>query len=168
MKKTMLTAFLSILFSAGLCIADSYYAQQNIFYKVLPLNEMWVSSAFPPPLVIDTTVAGEPPGEAVDDSTTYCIVTNEGRYSSPEKPKKITGKLNEPMPEHTYLKVSLAAPVDAESIGAVELGTDPQDLVTGILGPGEELTITYRFGATAQAGTLSGYRIVTFTLVDDT
>lgn len=140
---------------------------QNISYSIYPINEIWVSGN-PPTLVIsEVEEVGGNLREATDSSTTYTVATNEGGYVSPEKPKRITGSINQAMPEHTQLIVNLDAPVNGYSEGDIELGVDSQNLVTGILSPGDGLTITYKFRATAEAGTLSGYRTVTFTLLDD-
>jgi hypothetical protein len=71
------------------------------------------------------------------------------------------------MPQYTKLEVQLAAPTGGSSAGYVELGVSDQNLVTGISKLSESgKTITYKFSAQAEAGTLSGQRTVTFTLTD--
>jgi hypothetical protein len=165
MKRIVLIITLLILSLSHHSMAGNT-TYQTIYYQILPINEIWVSGN-PPVLVIDSAQPGEGPEEAVDSSTTYTVVTNEGMFVTPEKPKKITGHINEAMPEHTHLIVNLSPPVDAESMGDVTLTDEPQTLVNYILAPGKALTITYKFGASAEAGTLSGIRNVTFTLTDE-
>lgn len=165
MKKIIFLSLFLVLISIGITLAGSV-AYQSFSWQILPVNEIWVSSN-PSPLVIDGVqeVGGELI-EATDDSTTYSVVTNEGSYVTPEKPKRITGEINQAMSEYTYLKVNLTAPAEAVSMGDVELGTDAQTLVDYILVSDIDLTITYKFGATPEAGVLSGSRVVTFTLTD--
>jgi hypothetical protein len=165
MKRILIFSILIGLFLFSYSWAGST-AYQSISYSIQPINEIWVSGN-PPTLVISQAVAGEDPEDATDSSTTYTVATNEGGYVDPEKPKRITGSINQAMPDHTKLIVNLEAPVNGYSEGDIELGVDSQNLVTGILSPGDGLTITYKFKATAEAGTLSGYRTVTFTLLDD-
>jgi len=165
MKRIVLIITLLILSLSHHSMAGNT-TYQTIYYQILPINEIWVSGN-PPVLVIDSAQPGGGPEEAVDSSTTYTVVTNEGMFVTPEKPKKITGHINEAMPEHTHLIVNLSPPLDAESMGDVTLTDEPQTLVNYILAPGEALTITYKFGASAEAGTLSGVRSVTFTFTDE-
>jgi hypothetical protein len=165
MKRILLFFILISLFIFNYSWAGSI-AYQSISYSIYPINEIWVSGN-PPTLIISNAQAGEDPEEATDSSTYYTVATNEGGYVSPEKPKRITGSINQAMPEHTKLIVNLEAPFNGYSEGDIELGVDSQNLVTGILSTGDGLTITYKFRATAEAGTLSGYRTVTFTLLDD-
>lgn len=163
MRKIILI-LLFVLFLYNYSIAGNT-AQQTFTWQILPINEIWVSGD-PPTLVINTAQAGYPPEEAVDSSTTYSVVTNEGAYVTPEKPKKITGQINQNMPANTYLKVNLSPPAEAETMGDVELGITAQTLVDYIVVPDLNLTITYRFGASAEAGVLNGIRVVIFTLTD--
>jgi len=165
MKKAILfpILFSLLLFDYSFAGSEAY---QSISYSIFPINEIWVSGN-PSALTISQAQAGEDPEEVSDSSTTYTVVTNEGGYVSPAKPKRITGKINLAMPEHTQLIVNLQAPVDGYSEGDIGLEENSQNLVTGILSPGDGLTITYKFRATAEAGTLSGTRTVTFTLLDD-
>jgi hypothetical protein len=69
------------------------------------------------------------------------------------------------MPDYTYLKVNLES-YGGESSGDVPLTTDPQNLVTNIEFIEMDCIITYKFGASPAAGTLSGTRTVTFTVAD--
>ena len=165
MRKIILISLFLFLSLLGVSFAGSI-VYQSFSWQILAVNEIWVSGN-PPTLVINSV--SEPGGElqeAIDDSTTYTVVTNEGGFVTPEKPKKITGAINQGMPQYTYLKVNLVAPPEGESMGDVELETDAKTLVDYILVPDSGLTITYKFGATPQAGVLSGSRIVTFVLTD--
>lgn len=165
MRRIIFLSIFLILFGIGISFAGSV-AYQSFSWQILPVNEIWVSGN-PSPLVIDgVQEVGGALIEATDDSTTYSVVTNEGSYVIPEKPKRITGGLNQAMPDNTYLKVNLTAPSEAVSMGDVELGTSAQTLVDYIVVPDIDLTITYKFGAIPEAGVLSGSRVVTFTLTD--
>lgn len=165
MRRTVFSIFFLIFLLYGVSFAGSI-AYQSFSWQILPVNEIWVSGN-PSPLVIDSVEeVGGSLQEAVDDSTTYTVVTNEGGYVTPEKPKRITGAINQPMPQHTYLKINLVAPADAESMGDVELGTEAQTLVDYILVSDTDLGITYKFGATPEAGALSGSRVVTLVFTD--
>lgn len=163
MKKVLFGLLFSLFFY---CLGFAGpVAYQTFTWQIMAINEIWVSGN-PPTLIIDSAVAGQEPQEATNSSTTYTVVTNEGAFVTPEKPKKITGVINQAMPPHTYLKINLQAPAEGWSEGDVELSETSHTLVDYITVPDEDLTITYKFGATAEAGTLSGFRVVTLTLTD--
>ncbi|MEW6376756.1 MAG: hypothetical protein AB1502_13305 [Thermodesulfobacteriota bacterium] len=145
-------AFVEAPFASG-----PYYV--NFSFTVQPTTEFWVSGN-PPPLIIDSMLPGDPSAEVSDENTTWSFSSNEWTGY-----KKVIGKIDQSMPDHTYLKVNLES-YEAKSSGDVSLTTDPQSLVTDIEFPEEEAIITYKFGASPAAGTLSGTRTVTFTVAD--
>lgn len=136
---------------------ETYYV--DVTYQVKEVTE-FSTSGNPPPLIIDSMEAGQEWTEVSDDSTTYSFATNVWSGY-----KKITGKIDQNMPNYTYLKVNLETYV-GESQGDVSLDTSEKNLVTDIEGIDWDCIITYKFGATAQAGAISGSRTVTFTLSD--
>jgi hypothetical protein len=134
-------------------------AQQTVSFQITSINEIAVSGN-PGQLVVSASNAGEDPDPATDDTTSYSVTTN-GEF------KKVVGKIDSAMPQYTKLEVQLAAPTGGSSTGYVELGVSDQNLVTGISKLSESgKTITYKFSAQAEAGTLTGQRTVTFTLTD--
>lgn len=164
MKKSIilivLSIFLSILFFKKDLLGNGsgpYYV--NVTYEIKPVTVFNVSGN-PPTLIIDSMEAGSPWAEVSDNSTTYSFASNEWVGY-----KKITGRINQPMPEHTYLKVNLESWA-GESQGDVILTTNEQNLVINIEDIDWDCMITYKFGASPQAGVLSGIRIITFTLSD--
>ncbi len=162
MRKLLFCSILLCFVLGGSALASELF-RQNVTFQILPITEIWVSGN-PGFLVVNTAEAGENPSEAVDDTTRYGFSTNTWDIS-----KKITGKINESMPEFTYLKVKLEPLYEAVSMD-VTLTTEPRDLVTGMLNQGDpdwELPITYKFGARFNAGLVSGVRTVTFTCLDE-
>jgi len=162
MRKLLFCSIL-LCFVLGEAALAAELFRQNITYQILPINEIWVSGD-PPALVVNSATAGQQPGEATDSTTTYGFSTNTW-----DIPKKITGKINESMPDSTYLKVNLSPSWGANSGGDVTLTTEPKDLVTGIYDPGDpdwNLPITYKFGAAVEAGLVSGVRTVTLTYTE--
>ena len=73
---------------------------------------------------------------------------------------KITGEINTAMPANTALRVMLAAPTGATSVGMVTLSATAQNLVTGIANLTSEngLGISYEFDASVSAGVVSSAR----------
>lgn len=112
------------------------------------------------PLIIYSAIAGQAPSTVSDSSTTYTVHAKGNR--------KITGQLNLNTPSYTILKVNLAAPPKAKSLGAITLSTLAKDLVTDIpKGNYQDLPITYYFSATTAAGVVSlTTRTMTLTLLD--
>lgn len=146
------------VFVSGQAMAGNT-AQQTVSFQITAINEIAVSGN-PGQLVVNASNAGEDPDPATDDTTSYSVTTN-GEL------KKIVGKIDSAMPSNTKLEAQLAATTGGSSAGYVELGELDQNLVTGISLLSESgKTITYRFSAQAEAGTLSGQRTVTFTLTD--
>jgi len=134
-------------------------AQQTVSFQITAINEIAVSGN-PGQLVVSTSNAGEDPDPATDATTSYSVTTN-GEF------KKVVGKIDSAMPSNTKLEVELVAPTGGSSQGYVELAETDQNLATGISKLSESgKTITYKFSAQAEAGTLSGQRTVTFTLTD--
>ena len=117
-------------------------------------------SGNPSAMVITTAAAGSSPTGVSNSATTYSV-TNLTLF-----PKKITAQLNSAMPAGVTLKITLAAPSGATSLGAVTLTTTPQDVVQNIgLGTFSNLTITYQLSATTAAGVVAAAsKTVTLTL----
>ena len=159
MKKMLLCLLLAFFaFGKGsFVLCAEYYV--DVFYEIKPVTEFWVSGD-PPPLILDSMLSGEPSAEVSDESTTWGFSSNEWTGY-----KKVSGKIDQPMPDHTYLKVNLES-FNGESTGDVPLTTNPQNLVTNIGYLEDDCIITYRFGASPAAGALSGTRTVTFTVAD--
>jgi hypothetical protein len=78
----------------------------------------------------------------------------------------IVGQLDAPMPSNTALRITLAAPGGATSVGPVDLAMTPQTLVRALpLGTFSGLSITYEFRAVVEAGVVpTTSRTVTFTV----
>lgn len=143
------------LMSMGLAASSD---TQTVQFQITAIDEI-DASGNPGMLTINSATAGNSTlTPATDSSTTYAVTTNgTGR--------KITGRLDSNMPANTTLEASLVAPTGGTSQGYQILSTTDADLVTGISTLAESgKTITYRFGATLAAGTVSGSRVVTLTL----
>lgn len=114
-------------------------------------------------LLISTATAGADPSSANTAAGTY-TVTQKKRDGA----LRITARLNAAMPAGTTLRITLAAPAGATSMGAVILTTTAQNVVTGI--PAANVTtpaaaISYTFTATPAAGVIGpSSRIVTLTV----
>jgi len=158
MKKMLLCLLLAFFAFGKESFAGPFY-YVDVFYEIKPVTEFWVSGN-PPPLIIDSMLPGDPSAEVSDENTTWSFSSNEWTGY-----KKVTGKIDQSMPDHTYLKVNLES-YGGKSSGDVALTTDPQNLVTNIEFIEEDCIITYKFGASPAAGTLSGTRIVTCTVAD--
>ena len=159
MKNSIKTSIVTLIVSglaSSLLAADS--AQQTVTYEVSAINELSVSSPTVS-LTVNAATAGSAPTEASDATTSYAITTNESA-------RKITGSLNSDMPAGVVLSASLAAPTGAASVGAVDLSTADEDLVTGISKLNESgKTITYNLSATSAAGVVaSASKTVTLTV----
>jgi hypothetical protein len=116
-------------------------------------------SGDPPPLTVTSAGAGTEFIPGTNSSTTYTVIVLGLGLG-------IVGQLDAPMPNHTTLRVTLAAPGGATSLGPVTLSPTPQPLVRELpLGTFTTLPITYEFGAVIAAGVVppSG-RTVTFTI----
>jgi len=143
-----------------LAMADNV-ATQTVTFQVQAINELEVS-ANPGTLTINTANAGDEPTSVTDATTTYRFTTNENS-------KKVTGAIDSNMPANTTLEVNLTAagaPNAWTSNDYQSLSTTAADLVSGNRKRASGLTITYRFSATIDAGTLSDSRTVTFTLTN--
>jgi hypothetical protein len=158
MKKMLLCLLLAFFPFVEESFAGPFY-YVDVSYQIKPVTELWVSGN-PQTLIIDSMLPGEPSAEVLDNTTTWTFSSNDWNGY-----KKVTGKIDQSMPNHTYLKVNLES-YEGQSSGDVSLTTDPQSLVTDIEFPEEEAIITYKFGASPAAGTLSGTRTVTFTVTD--
>ena len=133
-------------------------AHQTVTFQVSPISELSVSGN-PGLLHVIQAVAGSEPTDVDDASTTYSLTCNE-------EDRKITARLDDPMPSGMELMLELAAPPGATSLGFVALSGTDQNIVTGIDGVCETgKTITYRCCADADAGVIvSDSRTVTLTL----
>jgi len=133
-------------------------ATQTVTYEVTAINEISVSGS-PAALTVNTATAGSAPTDATDASTTWAVTTNQNGA-------KITAAIDTAMPTDTTLKVNLAAPTGATSLGAVTLGTTAVDAVTGISQLNESSkTVTYTLSALPTAGVIaSASKTVTFTI----
>ncbi len=153
-----LFALCLVLGGAALAVAGST-ATQTVSYSTQAISEISVSGN-PGALVVNAATAGQNPDEATESTTAYAVTTNQ-------ESKKITGKIDQAMPENTTLKINLVAPTGANSAGDKVLSASDSDLVTGIgLLAESGKTITYKFSALASAGVISGSRTVTLTLTD--
>lgn len=128
--------------------------------EVKPVTDISINRD-PLPLVIDTAVPGEAPTPVTDSSTSYSISTN-GTL------KKITVVLDQATPPETILRIRLAAPAGASSLGDITLTTTPTDAVSGLgKKKGTNLMITYTLSVqTTGMFTPTTTRRVTFTVVD--
>ena len=135
-------------------------ANQTVTFQVNAINEISVSGN-PASLVVNTATAGSDPDQVSDSSTSYNITTNGST-------KKITGQIDTTMPTATALTVNLTAPTGGTSQGDVSLSATPANLVTGITKKkGSNLSITYKFSATVDAGIItSSTRTATLTILD--
>ncbi|MCX5752391.1 MAG: hypothetical protein NTW97_01960 [Candidatus Krumholzibacteria bacterium] len=118
------------------------------------------ASGNPGALIIGSATAGSVLIPVSDATTTYNIDVTTGTV-------KITGEINTAMPANTALKVMLAAPTGATSVGMVTLSATAQNLVTGIANLTSEngLGISYEFDASVSAGVVSSAaKTVTFTI----
>jgi hypothetical protein len=146
MKKTLFVAILLLM--AGM----STYA---------PAGNLKINGD-PGPLIIVYGTAGFDPDPVTDATTSYDINDTVDNM-------KIIGTLDAAMPPFTELRITLAAPTGAVSLGQVTLSTVAQDLVTGIDRHAMDfgLPISYEFAATVAAGVIpSSIRTVTVTLTD--
>ncbi|HET9424460.1 MAG TPA: hypothetical protein VFO55_03740 [Gemmatimonadaceae bacterium] len=112
-------------------------------------------------MVINTAIAGFPPTDAQDATTTYTVKSG-GRNS----PVKISGRLNTLMPAGMTLTINMAPTTGATSNGTVTLDATTRDLVGNIVHTNNRTAaITYVISATPEAGVVSPQsRTVTFTL----
>jgi hypothetical protein len=143
-----------------ICIAVSLYATGG--FNAAIADDISVSGN-PGSLVINSATAGFDLAPVTDATTTYSVSVTTGT-------KKITGAIDLAMPANTSLKVALAAPSGATSVGQVALSVTAQNLVTGIANGTDAigLGISYEFLAAVQAGIVSAAsKTVTLTISDD-
>jgi len=122
-------------------------------------------SGNPGALVISSATAGSDFAPVTDATTLYDIIIDTPGT------KKIMGSISTAMPTGTALRVTLAAPSGATSMGPVPLSVTAQNLVTGVATGTIEngLGISYAFSAGVQAGVVSGAsKTVTLTISDNT
>ncbi|MEP6619078.1 MAG: hypothetical protein ABJE47_07185 [bacterium] len=107
-------------------------------------------------------VPGAQPSALTDQTARYSVTVASGRM-------KIAGQLDTPLPSGVTIKIQLAAPSGATSMGSVVLTDTPQDLVR-FIPPGQRtgLPVTLILTATVTAGIVSyAASHVVLTLVDD-
>jgi hypothetical protein len=116
-------------------------------------------SSDPPPLTATGGLAGSGLTPGTNSTTTYTVVVLGLGLG-------IVGQLDAPMPSNTALRITLAAPGGATSVGPVDLAMTPQTLVRALpLGTFSGLSITYEFRAVVEAGVVpTTSRTVTFTV----
>ena len=117
------------------------------------------TSGDPPPLTVSSGPAGSELVPGINSTTTYTVVVLGLGLG-------IVGQLNAPMPPNTALRVTLAAPGGATSLGPVDLALTPRTLVRALpLGTFSGLPITYEFRSVVEAGVVATTsRTVTFTI----
>lgn len=160
----------NIMRKIGIVRHGSYLATVSLGIAVLALFSAPPNPALadditvngnPGALIINAAMAGFQPDAANDATTTYGVnITTDNM--------KITGAIDTAMPAQTTLKVTLAAPTGATSVGQATLSTSTQDLVTGLLiGTNQSgLSITYEFSATVEAGVIpSSSKTITLTII---
>lgn len=132
-------------------------AEFNIQVNIVCIDAIEISSS-PPPFVFRDPPAGVPYCEAIDQSTTYAITTNNvGRA--------IYGSLDRALPPGLFLNVHFAPPKGATCWGAVPLNTANNLLVSGISQTAEgSLAITYIMTATTYLSPVFGSNIITYTI----
>jgi hypothetical protein len=116
-------------------------------------------SGDPPALTVGSAGAGSGLLPASNSGTTYSLNVLALGFG-------ITGQLDGPMPPNTTLRIRLAAPGSAISVGPVDLSTTPQTLVRALpLGTFSGMPITYEFRAIVDAGVVpTTSRTVTLTI----
>ena len=136
---------------AGMAMAQT--ATQTVQFRIDPVNSISVS-ANPPVLTINTI-----PGTVVDSTTSYGVSTNQAN-------RRITGQIDNAMPEYTELRVALQPVTGSSSTGSQVLSTTPVSLVTTITRLAESgRSITYTFNALSGAAEIPvTTRTVTFTI----
>jgi len=108
---------------------------------------------------INAAVAGSPPTNVTDISTTYAVTTNATS-------QRIQGSIDTGMPTGVTLSINLTAPTGGTSAGAVSMTTTAQNLVTGISNVAQSgLQICYTVSATPSASPAAATtRTVTYTI----
>lgn len=129
----------------------------NVNVNVVCLDAIAVSSS-PPPFVFAPKYAGQAFCQAIDQSTTYAVTTNN--YG-----RSIYGMLNKELPPGLFLNVHFAPPCGATSWGAVPLNTANNRIVGGISQIAEgSLAITYIMTAEASLPSTFDSHIITYTI----
>ena len=116
-------------------------------------------SGDPPALSTGSAGAGSELTPATNASTTYSVTVLGLGLG-------VMAQLEAPMPPHTTLRVTFAAPGGATSLGPIDLTTTPQAVVRALpIGTFSGLPISYEFRALTAAGPLPmTSRTVTLTL----
>jgi hypothetical protein len=131
-------------------------------FVVLPAGAQSFSvSGSPVPLVINTAIAGLPPTDDQDATTTYTV-----KAQNRNKPIMITARLNAAMPPGMTLTLTMDAPNGATSNGPVTLDASAREIVGEITNTNAQTRgMTYVVSATAAAGVVPPQsRTVTLTV----
>jgi hypothetical protein len=155
----MTLGLIMIINISNLALAATTFTQ-TVTINVAVINELSVSGN-PAAMIVNLANAGSQPTGIFNAVTSYNISSNDSN-------KKITGRLSSAMPANTSLKINLAPPTGAVSMGDVTLTTVASDLVTGINKVAESgKTITYTFSANVAAGVITAKtRTVTLTITN--
>jgi len=159
MKKFLLAV---AVFAMVAVLAETASAQASATQTLtLSVASIWrISTSGPVTMAITTADPGSDALTSVTNSaTTYSITHNNGAAA------RITAGLSPVMPANTSLTVALAS-VRGTSAGTVNLSDGTaRNVVTGIGRGGDPgRTISYTFGATADADAFSQNFTVTYTL----
>ena len=157
-KIFFVAAVLSLVLGGAAWGAD--VASHVVTFDFQEINEIEITGSLS--LTINSAIAGEQPENAIDSSSSYAITTNGTN-------KRITASIDTALPAYVTLWINVAAPSGSGvSKGYVTLATSAADVVTGISHVAESNPlITYKLGATAQAGVISNIaRTITLTLSD--
>lgn len=145
----------------GIAQADTT-ATQTVSYEVTEINAISVSGN-PGTLIISTATAGALPDAVSDNTTSYSITTNGAT-------KKITAKIDNPMPEDLALRVLLDRPfITGASAVEVTLTTSEEIVVSGIspvVASGLKILYTLAPAGTTPPAPVEDSTTVTFTLTD--
>ena len=141
-------------------MANDDTLSQMLLFSVETINEFGPITG-PSPLFHLKKRRGEG-SRSIQATNTYALSTNELN-------KKITGMLNEEMPQGTVLSVNLTAPNGARSTGTQPLSTIPVDLVIEVSEVNEEgLPIVYLFQVAPDTHSVPmTTRVVIYTLTDE-
>lgn len=102
MIRQLSTALLAAALAAAANPLEAQSETVTVTYEVREINEMDFSGDTGP-LVVTQTSAGGAPADAVDESTTWTVTTNQAG-------RKITGALDSDLPPGVTLRIALTAP----------------------------------------------------------
>jgi len=162
-KTSALILMMALLFGLYGIAQAATTATQTVNYAVTDINAISVSGN-PGTLTINTATAGALPDAVSDNTTSYSITTNGTT-------KKITAKIDTPMPTDLALRVLLNAPSTTGTLASeVALTTTEQTVVsdiTPVVASGLAILYTLAPASTTPPAPTSGTKTVTFTLTDN-